>query len=78
MYKLSKRLLDIIISVITLIFLMPLFIPIAIILRLSAEGYIFYYQERIGLNQKRFNIIKFATMLKDSPNLGNRFDNYEG
>lgn len=70
MYKISKRLLDIIISVITLIILTPLFLPIAIILRLSAEGYIFYYQERIGLNQKRFNIIKFATMLKDSPNLG--------
>ena len=34
------------------------------------ENYIFYKQERIGYKNKKFNIYKFATMLKDSPNLG--------
>ena len=70
MYLFSKRLLDVLISLIALLLLLPILLPISIILRLSAEGYIFYYQERIGLNRKSFHIIKFATMLKDSPNLG--------
>ena len=50
--------------------LLPLFIPIAIILRFTAEGEIFYLQERYGLNNTKFNIYKFATMLKDSMNMG--------
>ena len=70
MYLLSKRIIDLLFSSIALIILFPILLPIAIVLRFSAEGYIFYYQERIGLNRKKFNIIKFATMLKDSPNLG--------
>lgn len=41
-------------------------------LKFTAEGEIFYLQERMGLNNKLFNIYKFATMLKDSPNLGNK------
>ncbi len=77
MYTFSKRILHISISLIALILLTPILFPISIVLRLSAEGYIFYYQERIGLNRKSFKIIKFATMLKDSPNLGNRFNNHD-
>ena len=69
MYKFSKRLLDIIISLLALIILSPLLLPIIIILRFSAEGYVFYLQDRIGRNRINFKIIKFATMLKDSPNL---------
>ena len=69
MYKFSKRLLDIIISLLALIILAPLLLPIVIILRFSAEGYVFYFQERIGKDRVNFKIIKFATMLKDSPNL---------
>ena len=70
MYKIIKRFLDITLSLIVLIVLSPILIPITFILRFSAEGYVFYYQERIGYKQKKFKIIKFATMLKDSPNLG--------
>jgi len=70
MYSLLKRLLDIIVSFITLIILLPLFIPIVIALKLTAEGEVFYFQERIGLNNSRFQIWKFATMLKNSMNMG--------
>ena len=70
MYKLSKRLIDILISLFALIILLPLFIPIIIILRLTAEGEVFYFQERIGLKNSRFQIWKFATMLKNSMNMG--------
>lgn len=70
MYNLSKRLLDIIVSIITLTLLLPLFIPIIILLRVTAEGEVFYFQERIGLRNSRFQIWKFATMLKNSMNMG--------
>ena len=70
MYNLFKRLLDILVSIIALTILLPLFIPIIFILRFTAEGEIFYFQERIGLNNSKFQIWKFATMLKNSMNMG--------
>ena len=69
MYDFLKRALDIIISLLALILLIPFLLPVIIILKFSAEGYVFYFQNRIGKNRVDFNIIKFATMLKDSPNL---------
>jgi len=69
MYIFFKRFIDILISLFVLIFLSPILLPLVIILRFSAEGYVFYLQERIGFKNTSFNIIKFATMLKDSPNL---------
>ena len=69
MYKFFKRLLDILVSFLAILILTPLLLPIIIILRFSSEGYVFYLQDRIGKNKKNFKIIKFATMLKDSPNL---------
>jgi len=48
MYKFFKRLLDITVSLVTLIILLPVFIPIIIILKFSAEGEVFYFQERYG------------------------------
>ena len=70
MYSLSKRLVDVIVSIIALTLLLPLFIPIIILLRITAEGEVFYFQERIGLKNSRFQIWKFATMLKNSMNMG--------
>ncbi|MGX5820045.1 sugar transferase [Chitinophaga lutea] len=70
MYKIFKRGLDISVSLIALIILSPLLIPIVILLKLTGEGYVFYYQRRIGYKNKYFDIIKFATMLKNSPNIG--------
>ena len=70
MYNFFKRLLDIVISLITLIILLPIFIPIVIILKFSAEGEVFYFQERYGIYNSRFQIWKFATMLKNSMNIG--------
>ena len=70
MYKYIKRFFDIILATLVLIVLLPLFIPIMIGLRLTGEGEIFYFQKRIGYKNRYFNIWKFATMLKNSPNLG--------
>lgn len=54
---------------VAIIVLIPLFIPIVIGLLLTGEGYIFYVQKRIGYKNKPFDILKFATMLKNSPNM---------
>jgi lipopolysaccharide/colanic/teichoic acid biosynthesis glycosyltransferase len=70
MYNLFKRLLDLIVSMVALILLLPIFILIIILLHFTAEGEVFYFQERIGLNNSRFQIWKFATMLKNSMNMG--------
>ena len=50
--------------------LSPMLIPVALILRLTGEGEIFYKQERIGKDGNLFNLYKFATMLKNSANIG--------
>ena len=70
MYRVFKRFFDILFSVIAIILLSPLLSPIIIILKFTGEGEIFYFQKRIGLKNKEFYIIKFATMLKNSPSLG--------
>ena len=70
MYLFFKRIIDILLSFFALMILLPLFIPIIFILKFSSEGEVFYFQERIGYNQTKFKIWKFATMLKDSMNLG--------
>lgn len=70
MYRLLKRLLDIFVALMATLVLLPLLLPIMMGLSLTGEGYIFYRQKRIGYKKAYFNILKFATMLKDSPNLG--------
>lgn len=69
MYPAIKRIFDIVFSLLALIVLSPLLIPIVIGLKLTGEGYIFYLQERVGYHNRPFDIYKFATMLKDSPNM---------
>ncbi|GJM33481.1 MAG: hypothetical protein DHS20C18_24820 [Saprospiraceae bacterium] len=70
MYKSLKRLADILASAIALLILSPLLIPVIIALLLTGEGEVFYFQKRIGLNNQPFSIWKFATMLKNSANIG--------
>jgi lipopolysaccharide/colanic/teichoic acid biosynthesis glycosyltransferase len=63
------RLFDIFFSGVAIIILFPFMIPIMIGLKLTGEHYIFYGQTRVGRYGKDFKLLKFATMLKDSPNL---------
>jgi len=65
-----QRFFDIIFSGVALLVLAPLFLPIMIALRLTGEGEVFYVQQRVGKDGKMFGLLKFATMLKDSPNIG--------
>ena len=70
MYKVIKRIFDFVMSLLALLVLSPLLIPVIIGLLLTGEHYVFYFQERIGKGGKPFKIWKFATMLKNSPNMG--------
>lgn len=65
-----QRLFDIILSGLALLVLAPLLLPIALLLRLTGEGEVFFLQNRVGKGGKAFSLYKFATMLKNSPNLG--------
>lgn len=65
-----ERFLDIVFSGLALLMLSPLLVPIVIILKCSGEGEVFFLQERIGKHGELFKLFKFATMLKNSPNLG--------
>lgn len=70
MYKFLKRIIDILIATIALILLSPLLIPSVLILLFTGEREVFYFQKRIGYKNKPFYIWKFATMMKNSPNIG--------
>jgi exopolysaccharide biosynthesis polyprenyl glycosylphosphotransferase len=61
-----KRLLDIALSVVSLILLAPLFLVVALLIKLSSRGPVFFSQERVGMNKRRFRIRKFRTMVPDA------------
>ncbi len=65
-----KRILDIFVSGVVLVLLTPLYLFIALRVRLSSEGPIFYLQERIGKNFKPFYIYKFRSMYIDAEKFG--------
>lgn len=62
--------LDLFFSLVALIVLSPLLLLVAIALRFSGEGEVFYRQVRIGKGGREFYLLKFATMMKDSPAMG--------
>ena len=61
-YNIFKAFFDIIFAFFVLTFCFPLFIIIALLVKLSSRGPIFYFQKRIGKNRKYFKCIKFRTM----------------
>jgi exopolysaccharide biosynthesis polyprenyl glycosylphosphotransferase len=66
----TKRFIDIFFSFFALVILFPLYIFIAIGVKISSKGPIFFFQERIGKNGKKFKIIKYRTMFLDSEKNG--------
>ena len=63
-----KRVFDIVASGFGLVVLSPLFLTIAIWIRLDSEGPVFYRQVRVGRNNKDFRILKFRSMKEGSDN----------
>lgn len=64
--RVLKRTFDIVFSLISLIFLSPLFFVIAIAIKATSKGPVFFKQERISLNNKPFQMIKFRSMYNQS------------
>ena len=64
-----KRIGDIVFSLIVLTLGSPIFISIAILVKLSSPGSVFYIQKRVGRNYREFGCIKFRTMYKDADDL---------
>lgn len=65
-----QRFIDFFLALIAIAILSPLLIPIIILLRFTGEGEIFYIQDRVGINGEVFGLLKFATMLRNSPSMG--------
>jgi lipopolysaccharide/colanic/teichoic acid biosynthesis glycosyltransferase len=64
-----QRIFDIVFSGLAIIVLSPLLVPIMFTLRFTGEGEIFFRQQRVGRGGEKFGLLKFATMVKDSPNM---------
>lgn len=64
------RIRDVVVALVAISILSPLFTFVGIVLLLTGEGEVFYKQPRVGRDRQVFKIFKFATMLKDSANMG--------
>jgi exopolysaccharide biosynthesis polyprenyl glycosylphosphotransferase len=62
----AKRVLDLAISCVVLVFLAPVLVVTAIAIKLTSPGPVFFLQNRVGLNKRRFKICKFRTMVVDA------------
>ena len=67
MYKYLKRPLDFLISLIALVILCPIFLIIAVWIKLNSKGPVFFRQKRVGKNKELFEIYKFRSMRTDTP-----------
>lgn len=65
-----QRLLDVLFAGMAIVCLCPFIIPIVVILKLTGEREVFFRQDRVGKNKVSFGLLKFATMLKNSENIG--------
>ena len=68
--KYIKRFLDLILSLLALIILMPVLVIVAIAIKTDSKGPVFFLQERLGKNGKVFKIIKFRTMVVNAEKIG--------
>lgn len=65
-YNVLKRSIDIFLSLVGIVLLIPLFLIIAVCIKLEDGGSIFYFREMIGLHGRRFILLKFRTMILDA------------
>ncbi|NQZ51641.1 MAG: sugar transferase [Moritella sp.] len=68
-----KRSFDLVISLIAVICLLPIIILVSILIKFSSNGGVVFYQTRVGLNGKVFNIYKFRTMVVNAEQLGSYY-----
>lgn len=66
-YSIIKRIIDFVLALMGLIILSPIFILLALIIKLDSKGPVFFKQKRVAKNKKHFYILKFRTMRTDTP-----------
>nr|WP_121272991.1 sugar transferase [Pedobacter schmidteae] len=66
----AKRIFDFIIALLGIIFLLPLFLMVSVLIAMDSKGNVFYKQMRVGRNRVDFELIKFRTMYIDSDKAG--------
>ncbi len=69
-YRYLKRLLDLVMAALLLLATLPLFLLIALAIKLDSPGPVFFYQERLGRDRRPFHIIKFRTMFHNKGEVG--------
>jgi|TARA_B110000027_G_C16079107_1_gene282786 undecaprenyl phosphate N,N'-diacetylbacillosamine 1-phosphate transferase len=65
-----KRFTDLLFATILILLLSPIFLLLSIFILIDSKGGVFFLQDRIGLNRKKFRIIKFRTMVKNAESTG--------
>jgi exopolysaccharide biosynthesis polyprenyl glycosylphosphotransferase len=68
--RFMKRFMDVLLSLIAILILIPVYIGLAIAVKLSSKGPVLFFQERIGIHGKGFRIVKFRTMYTDAEKAG--------
>ena len=68
--KFGKRVFDLIASIFGIIFFLPVFIIVPILIKIGSKGPVFFVQKRVGRDFKEFNLYKFRSMIADAPKKG--------
>lgn len=69
LYNISKRFIDILLSLFGLIIVSPIMLIVAILIKLESTGPVIFSQKRVGLNGKEFNMLKFRSMVQNAEEL---------
>ena len=64
-----KRALDVTIAAICIVMLAPVFLMVAVAVKLGSPGPVFFVQDRYGWRRRRFRMFKFRSMVRDAPDL---------
>ena len=73
--RLLKRVMDVLIASVALLVLVPLLALIAVLIKLTSAGPVFFRQQRIGLRRRHFSMLKFRTMSKNAEELRDHVKN---
>lgn len=68
-YNASKRLIDILLSLLGLVIVSPIMLIVAILIKLESTGPVIFSQKRVGINGKEFNMLKFRSMVQNAEEL---------
>ena len=69
-YQRVKRIIDIGLSILTMVLAGPLMFLTAVLIKIESKGPILYKQQRVGLNEKTYNLMKFRSMVRDAEKSG--------